>query len=136
MPLVPRPPWEPLEIPPGPDPATLTEFQVLAAGDTAQLERATDQAGLDVAWLDEARSTSETAVNVLGLDTAAGAIELDAMGKETACDPTDAKLIKAAEQDAELLAASNDAVEAGGELPAAPATAPAALVRLPAAPVS
>jgi len=136
VPLVPRPPWEPLEIPPGPDPATLQEFQVLAAGDMAPLEGATDQAGLDVAQVSAATIDAEAAMLELGLDLAAGAEELDAMQLEAAGDTLVPELLAATEQDAEILAASNDAVEAGADLPEDSGVAAAALVRLPPAPVS
>jgi len=109
---------------------------VLAAGDMAPLEASADRAGLELAGVDAARVESEVAVDLLGLDVAAGAEELDAMQLEAAGDTLVPELLAATEQDAELLAASNDVAEAGGELPTAPATAPAALVRLPAAPVS
>ena len=115
MALAPRPTWEPIPHPPGPDPATAQDFAVLAAGEMAPLEDAALWMSLGLAALDSGRVEHEVALDVLALDIGAGAVELDAMGKESACDPTAAKLIKAAEQDAALDAAGLAAVPAWPE---------------------
>jgi hypothetical protein len=97
------------------------------------LERQTDRAGLDVADLAAAVIPAEAEISALGLDLAAGAVELGEMQTEVAGDTLISELLAASEQDAAIAAASNDAVEAGADLPEDSGVAAAALVRLPLA---
>lgn len=120
MALVPRPQWDPLPEPPGPDPATLQEFQILAAGDMPPVEAATDQVGLNLVDVDQSRVESQAAVNVLGLDLAAGAVEFDALDAEATADTLIPELTAAAEQDAALASAGSDVgglLDSGGGTP-------------------
>ena len=100
--MYPRPVWAPLPDPPGPDPATETQFQQLAAEELEGIEPACDQAGAGLAVTAAALTDAESASDQLGLDLAAGAAELDAMTAEANADTLETELTQAAEQDAEL----------------------------------
>ena len=102
MPLIPKPAWEPLPDPPGPDPATATQFQQLAAEELEGIEPGCDQAGLALTATAAALTDAESASDQLGLDLAAGAAELDALTAEANADTLELELTQAAEQDAEL----------------------------------
>ena len=102
MALAPRPTWEPLPEPPGPDPALAQDFQVLAAGDMSPLEAAADLVGVGVVAVDAARLLAEAGAEQLGRDIAAGAVELAAMQAEAAPDMLLTALVAAGEQDAAL----------------------------------
>ena len=115
MALAPRPEWEPLPEPPGPDPARAQEFPLLAAEDMPTLEAEADLQGLDLGAVDQARVESELATDVLALDLAAGAQELAGMQLEAAADTLVPELQAAAEQDAAILAAANEAATVAGE---------------------
>jgi hypothetical protein len=124
MPRIARPAFEPIPDPPGPDPATLTEFQALAAEQYAGVEPALDQAGVDLATLAEQSEQSAQSVEQLGLDLAAGADELAAIAAEAAADTLLPELAAAGEQDAALKVVVSEVGQALGEEPA-PATLPA-----------
>ena len=102
MPLIPRPTWAPLPDPPGPDPATATQFQQLAAEELEGIEPGCDQAGAGLAVTAAALTDAESASDQLGLDLAEGAAELEAMTAEANADTLELELTQAAEQDAEL----------------------------------
>ena len=115
MALVPRPEWPPLPEPPGPDPATLQEFELLAAADMSPLEAAADLVGVEVAAVDVGRVQSEAGVEQLGRELAAGALELDAMRAESEADTLIPELTRASEQDAALLGVAGEVATALGE---------------------
>lgn len=125
MALVPRPQWDPLPEPPGPDPATLQEFQLLAAGDMSPLELAADQVGVGVAGVDVTRLQSEAATEQLGRDLAESAVELQAMGAEADADTLVLELGRASEQDGALLVVAGEVATALGEAPPVPEPQPA-----------
>ena len=131
MALVPRPEWPPLPEPPGPDPATLQEFELLAAADMSPLELAADQVGVELVGVDLTRVQSEAAAEVLGQEIAAGALELDAMRAESEADTLIPELTRASEQDDALLVLAGEVATALGEeapvpepLPPPPASLP------------
>ena len=131
MALVPRPEWDPLPEPPGPDPALAQDFQVLAAADMSPLEAAADLVGVEVAAVDVARVNSEAGVEVLGQELAAGAVELQGMTDEAAADTLVLELGRASEQDDALLVVAVEVATALGEeapvpepLPPPPASLP------------
>jgi hypothetical protein len=127
VPLIPRPTWQPLPDPPGPDPATATQFQQLAAEELEGIEPASDQAGLALAATAAALTDAESASDQLGLDLAEGAAELDAMTAEANADTLETELAQAAEQDAALGTVSDEVATALGEpveTPTAPAPVP------------
>ena len=113
MALIPRPVWDPLPEPPGPDPATETQFQQLAAEELEGIEPGCDQAGAGLAVTTAALTDAESASDQLGLDLAEGAIALEGMTAEAAADTLELELTQAAEQDAEL---GSVADEIGGAL--------------------
>jgi hypothetical protein len=115
MPRVARPAFEPIPDPPGPDPATLTEFQALAAENYAGVEPALDQAGVDLATLADQSEQSAQSAEQLGLELAAGAVELAAMQAEAAADTLLPELAAAGEQDAALDGVRADLGTALGE---------------------
>lgn len=127
--MVRRPNLDPIPEPPGIDPATATEFQTLAAADLPGIEAAADQAGLDLAYTAEALTGAERAMDELGLDLAAGVEELEAMQTEAAVDTLLPQLQAATDQDLALQGASNEAAEAGGELPAEASAEPASQMK-------
>jgi len=108
VPLVARPTWAPLPDPPGPDPAIATQFQQLAAEELAGIEPACDQAGAGLAVTAAALTDAESASDQLGLDLAAGAVELAGMTAEAAADNLVPELAAALEQDAELGRVADD----------------------------
>ena len=105
--------WAPLPDPPGPDPATETQFQQLAAEELEGIEPGCDQAGAGLAVTAAALTDAESAADQLGLDLAEGAVELEGMTAEAAADTLVPELEAAAEQDAEL---GSVADEIGGAL--------------------
>jgi hypothetical protein len=122
--------WEPLPDPPGPDPATATEFQALAAEVLEGFEAGLDQVGLDLVDVDQARVEGTAAAETLGLVLAAGASELGDMQLEAEADTLIPELTAAAAQDAALAAAGSEVgglLDAGGSTP----EAAAALTRPP-----
>ena len=116
MALIPRPVWAPLPDPPGPDPATATQFQQLAAEELGGIEPGCDQAGAGLAVTAAALTDAESAADQLGLDLAEGAVELAGMTAEAGADTLELELTQAAEQDAALESAATDAA---GALPEA-----------------
>lgn len=126
MALIPRPTWAPLPDPPGPDPATATQFQQLAAEELGGIEPGCDQAGAGLADTAAALTDAESAADQLGLDLAEGATELEGMTAEADADTLELELTQAAEQDAELGVVSDEVAEALGE-PVVTPTAPAPL---------
>lgn len=106
MPINPRPAWDPLPIPAAPDPADYTEFQSLAADLLPADEAALDQAGSNLAEVSAATDNGEQAMDLLGLDLAAGADELNAMIAEADGDTLTDELAAASAQDAALEAAA------------------------------
>lgn len=98
----PRPVFDPLPEPAAPDPADYTEFQTLAGELPPPSESALDQAGLDLADVLAATMAGETTMDVLGLDLAGGALELEAMAVEADGDLLIDELARAGEQDAAL----------------------------------
>lgn len=137
--MVPRPTWDPIPEPPGPDPATLQDFQVLAGESMPELEYFGDA----VRWTTWAiylqADAAEAATDALGRDLAAGAEELTSMQAEASADSLEGELLAAAGQDAALAAVAADVGATLGEPSAAPApapTAPPATPEAPAAPVA
>lgn len=124
MALVPRPVWEPLPEPPGPDPVLAQDFQLLAAGDMSPIELASDQVGIEVAGVDVARTEAEVAADQLGRDLAAGAVELDNLQTAAAADTLTLELVRANEQDAALLGVAGEVATALGEAPPTPEPQP------------
>lgn len=125
MALNPRPTWDPLPEPPGPDPATLQDFQLLAAGDMSPLETASDQVGVELVGVDQVRVESEAATEQLGRDLAESAVQLDAMHAEAEADTLTLELQRASEQDAALLVVAGEVATALGEQPPIPEPQPA-----------
>jgi hypothetical protein len=115
MALVPRPEWLPLEDPPEPDPATLQEFELMAAEDLASVEPALDTMGSDFAAVADQVPADEAVSDQLGADLAAGAEELGAMRSEAEADTLAPELDAAAEQDAALEVLSGEVAIAVGE---------------------
>lgn len=106
MRIHPRPDFDPLPVPPAPDPADYTEFKTLAGELLPPSEAALDQAGSDLAEVSAATTIGEQAMDLLGLDLAAGAEELKAMIAEADVDTLTDALAAAAAQDLELEAAA------------------------------
>lgn len=84
--MYPRPVWDPLPEPPGIDPATLDEFQNLANEFMPDIMGSADEVGVTVARLFGTATDAEADSDSLGLDLAAGALELEAMIYEAAGD--------------------------------------------------
>ena len=126
MALVPRPDWPPLPDPPEPDPATLQEFEVLAAEGLETVDPAVDAAGVGFADLDAAIPDNEAALELLGVDVAAGAVELDTMRAEADADTLELELAAAADQDAALEVLAADVAVAVGETTEPPPPVPPA----------
>jgi len=122
MALAPRPIWDPLPDPPGPDPAHASDFRILAAGDMSPLEAAAAQVGVQMASVELVRVQAELAADALGRDIAAGAVKLSALQGEAAADTLVPELSAAAQQDAALAALESDVGVALGATPGAPAT--------------
>lgn len=116
MALIPRPVWDPLPELPGPDPATATQFQQLAAEELGGIEPGLDQAGAGLAEVGSALTDAEHAADQLGLDLAEGAEVLAGMTAEAEADTLETELTQAAEQDAALESAASDTA---GALPEA-----------------
>ena len=91
----------------------------------APLELASDQVGIDVAGVDVARSQQEAAVEVLGQDLAAGAVELQGMTVEAAADTLVESLLRAGQQDQALLGVAGEVATALGAAPPTPEPQPA-----------
>ena len=137
MPQIPRPVWEPLPEIPGPDPATATQFQQLAAEELDGIEPGCDQAGAGLADVVSGLTDAESDADQLGLDLAEGATELDGMTSEANADTLETELTQAGEQDAALGVVSDDVAAALGEpttTPAAPAPLPTPDGAVPATP--
>ena len=118
MALAPRPVWEPLPEPPGPDPALAQEFQLLAAEALGEHDSLDVSLQSGIVNLESEIPPAELALDVLGLDLAAGAVELGGMQLEAAADTLAPELTQAAEQDAAILDAANEAAGEAGEPPA------------------
>ena len=125
MALVPRPEWPPLPEPPGPDPATLQDFQLLAAAEMSPLEAAADQVGVELVGVDATRVQSEAAAEVLGQEIAAGAVELEGMTSEAAADTLVLELGRASQQDDALLVLAGEVATSLGEAAPVPEPQPA-----------
>ena len=97
-----RPSFDPLPEPAAPNPADYTAMQSLAAELLPADDTAIDQAGLDLLSLSAATDNGEAGMNSLGLDLAAGAVELDAMIAEAEPDTLVNEVASAGEQDAAL----------------------------------
>jgi len=120
VPLIRRPTWDPLPDPPGLDPATLQEFQVLAAEHMSGVEGASDATGSNAAALFTQATDAEKATDAIGNDLAAGTVELEAMRAEAAADTLIPELQAASEQDAALAQLANevaDSLDPGIALP-------------------
>lgn len=126
MALVRRPDWPPLSDPAGPDPATLHQFEVLAAIGLATVEPALDAAHSAFACLVAQSEQSAQSVDALGADLAAGAEELGAMRSEAAADTLAPELAAAADQDAALETLTGEVATALGETTEPPAPTPPA----------
>jgi hypothetical protein len=98
----PRPSFDPLPEPAAPTPADYTAMQTLAAELLPADESAIDQAGLDLLALSAATDNGEAGMASLGLDVAAGAVELDAMVAEAELDTLVNEVSTAVQQDAAL----------------------------------
>jgi len=132
--LAPRPTWEPIPHPPGPDPATAQDFQVLAAGDMGPLEAAVDLVGAGLAAVEVDRVAYQAAITALEIDVVAGAVELGAMRAEAAADTLVDALTRAGQQDGALLTVAGEVATALGVDVPAPEPQPTvpAAVPLPA----
>ena len=125
MPLAPRPVWDPLPEPPGPDPALAQDFQLLAAAEMSPLEAASDQVGVELVGVDATRVQSEAATEQLGRDLAESAVQLDAMHAEAEADTLTLELQRASEQDDALLVVAGEVATALGEEAPVPEPQPA-----------
>jgi hypothetical protein len=83
-------------------------MQTLAAALLPADDAALDQAGLDLLALSAAANDGEAGMNSLGLDLAAGAVELSAMVAEAEPDTLVNEVVSAGEQDAALGTAGAD----------------------------
>lgn len=127
MALVPRPDWPTLPDPPEPDPATLQEFELLAAEDLGPVDPALDAVGSSFTELSGQSEESAQAVDLLGLDLAAGAVELEAMRREAEADTLVPELEAAAQQDTALWGIAGEVATALGEEPPQPEPQPSTL---------
>jgi hypothetical protein len=120
MALVRRPEWPPLPNPPDPDPATLHEFEELAASDLGTFDSAADALGVGLAETYAQLPASEAATDQLGVDLAAGAVELDAMRRQAEADTLAPELAAAGDQDAAIYQTGVELATRTGEPPPEP----------------
>jgi hypothetical protein len=102
MPLIPRPTWEPLPDPEGPDPATATEFQALADEHLGGLESWDDQASSSLGQMGSDQAAGEAELDAFGIERISSAEQLKNMQDEADKDTLEDEIREAAEQDAEM----------------------------------
>ena len=102
MPLVARPTGDPLPEPPGPDPATASEFQALADEHLGGLESWDEQAGSSLVEMGSAQAAGEHDLDIFGLERLASAEQLKSMDDEAAQDTLEDEIREAGEMDAEM----------------------------------
>jgi len=81
----------------------------------APLELAADQVGVDLSGVDSYRIQSESSVDQLGREIAAGALELQGMTDEAAADNLVEHIERAGQQDDALLVVAEEVATALGE---------------------